>query len=88
MLTSKIANRLDSNDADWKHLKKHIESNIESLNRFDDVDFTDKEAAAILCQGRQEAVRILQVILEPFGQPEESTSDAGKHVGEKTGVLL
>jgi len=87
MLTNDIAKRLDSNDADWKHLKKHIEDNVETLNRFDDVDFTNKEAAAVLCQGRQEAIRILKVILEPFGQSDESTGDASKHIAKKTGVL-
>lgn len=87
MLTNDIARRLDSNDADWKHLKKHIEDNIEMLNRNDDIDFTDKEKAAIRCMGRQEAVRILKEILEPFGQSDESTGDASEHVAKKTGVV-
>ena len=87
MLTNDIAKRLDANDVDWKHLKKHIEDNIDMLNRNDDIDFTDKERAAIRCMGRQEAVRILKEILEPFGQSDESTGDAGKHMAEKTGML-
>lgn len=87
MLTNDIAKRLESNDSDWKHLKKHIEENIAMLNRNDDIDFSDKEKAAIRCMGRQEAVRILKEILEPFGQPDELTGDAGKHVAAKTGVL-
>ncbi len=87
MLTNDIARRLDSNDADWKHLKKHIEENMAMLNRNDDIDFSDKEKAAIRCMGRQEAVRILKEILEPFGQGQESTGDTAKHVAAKTGVV-
>lgn len=87
MLTSDITKRLDSNDPDWKHLKVHIEDHISSLNRNDDIDFTDKEKAAILCLGRQEAVRILKEILEPFGAPAEVIPNGAKHTSAKAGML-
>ena len=87
MLNTSIAKRLDSNDSDWKYLKDHINENINSLNNCSDVDFTDKERAAILCMGRQEAIRILKEILEPFDETEDVTNDDAEMIAKKTGVL-
>lgn len=87
MLSSSITKRLDNGDADWQALKHHIEENIDSLNRMDDIDFSDKERSAIICLGRQEAVRVLKEILEPFGAAEELTDVDSEHLAKKTGVL-
>lgn len=87
MLNKSIAQRLESNDSDWKYLKNHINENIDSLNNCSDVDFTDKEKAAILCMGRQEAIRILKEILEPFDETEDTNNDDAKTIAKKTGVV-
>ena len=87
MLTAKIANRLDSGDADWQALKYHIEGEIDSLDSLDGINFLDKQGAAIEGRARVLAKEKLKAILEPFGLPEESTDDGVDHLAKKTGVL-
>ena len=86
MLTNSIAKKLET-DADWQHLARHIEDEIDSLDSLAGIDFTDKEAAAIEGRARALAKEKLVAILEPFGGSEESTDEGKDHVGKKTGVL-
>lgn len=87
MLTNHITERLE-NDADWQHLQRHIEGEINSLDTLADIDFSDKEKAAIEGRARALAKEKLLAILEPFGGgEEESTADKKNHVASKTGVV-
>lgn len=86
MLTPGIANKI-ANDSEWQAVQQHIEETIASLDSIDDIDFTDKEKAAIEGQARVLAKKKLLEILEPFDSSDESTGDDKEHVGKKTGVL-
>lgn len=52
--------------AAWEAFEDHVRASISRLNNLDDIDFTDQESAAILGQGRKEAIGLLRDVLEPF----------------------
>lgn len=85
MLTNELAKRLES-DVDFKAFKAHCELALEALDSLDGIDFSDKEKAAIQGEGRREARKILETILEPFVQGSESTGDKKKEAAQKYGV--
>lgn len=65
MISQTTAERLKQS-SEWTELRRHIIENIASLNTLADINFTDKEAAAIEGRARELAIEKLNAILEPF----------------------
>lgn len=85
MLYPSVAKHLAENP-DWKQLEEHIKSEVDSLSVIDNINFLDKETAAIEGRARQLAREKLVRILEPFYTEVQQSFDKGAEVKKKTGL--
>lgn len=85
MLTQTIIENLKKN-SDFQALEKHIHTTVLSLVNFTDIDFTDKEKAAIEGQARKLAITKLEAILEPFYISEQPQTNKADEVKGRTGL--
>lgn len=86
MLHKNIVDNL-KNSSDWVELKKHIDRELATLSVIEDIDFLDKEKAAIHGQAKKEALKIIKKILEPFYfNNENQTEQKIEGVKKRTGL--
>lgn len=85
MLSSAVAKHV-AESPEWKELETNIKNNVDSLSVIDDINFLDKEGAAIEGRARQLAKEKLVKILEPFYQTVMQPADKGAETRKKTGL--
>lgn len=72
---------------DWQEFSEYVNAVCDTLKNIDDIDWTDKEKAAIQGQGKEYAYQVLQKILEPFLIDEQSSINRKKDTASKTGMV-
>lgn len=86
MLTESVINNIKQSP-DWKMLQDHILDKVAELDSIDGIDFTDAHKAAVKGEGRKEARRILEDILQSFLVDPQKVIDKKAVTEGKTGVL-
>lgn len=73
-------------DPDWQLVRAHILNTIDSLNTVKDIDYSDKEAAAIEGRARLLAIEKLEAILAVFTAVDASTDNPQLTKAQQTGL--
>lgn len=72
--------------SDFAELEKHIMDSVDELSFIDDIDFTDKEKAAIEGHARKLARQKLMKILEPFYTSSQPATDKIEITKRRSGI--